>query len=339
LLEPLLAGKAVNEDQTIYEFARSHIGKEAADYLVQPMVSGIFGGLADKLSLESCFPIMSKMEREHGSLVRAMIARKRQAKSQKRKSGSPAGPAGWLTSFKGGLDRLIMRLGDLYSDQIHTSAAATSIQLKDDECQITINHERTLTAKRVVLAIPSYRAAGLVSDLAPKLANRLSAIPYAPISVVSLGYLKSAVNHPLDGFGFLVPRVEKRRILGSIWTSSIFTERAPEAQVQFRNMIGGDGDHESAEFSDEKLVELVQSDLSQILGIAGPPTLTRVYRWKCGIPQYLIGHQRRMREIEAQLEKLGRIDIAGNAYYGIGINDCVKRSYAVAEKISDSLSS
>lgn len=333
LTEPLASGPEEGIDESIYHFVQRRIGTEAADYLVQPMVSGIYGGMADRLSLRSCFPIMRDMEAEYGSLFKAMLAKKKQAKQNGKKSGGPAGPGGWLTSFKGGLYGLIEAFNDRYSDHIETGAPVTRVRRSNGHYLIDLTHDRSCTADHIVLATPAYAAADIVQDIAVDLSRTLNAIPYAPIAVVCLGYHRSAVDHALDGFGFLVPAREERTILGSIWTSSIFTDRAPDDYVQFRTMVGGDGDHVSVDLDDDELLHRVIEDLNAIVGLDGDPDLVKIYRWSKGIPQFKIGHHNVMNEIEKELARLETIHVTGNAYYGIGLNDCVKQSYAVVKNI------
>jgi oxygen-dependent protoporphyrinogen oxidase len=336
LLEPFTPRNRDTDDESIYSFAQRHMGREAADYLIQPMVSGVYGGVADRLSLASCFPIMRKMEDEHGSLVRAMIAKKRGLKGKNANAG-PAGPGGWLTSFRGGLYGIIERFEQLYGEFIDTGKQVTSIGRTDFGFEVRDDHDARLQAKHVVAATPSYISAGLAEKSSPGLAQALREIPYAPIAVVCLGFSRAAVAHDLDGFGFLVPQKEGRTILGSIWTSSIFSGRAPHGQVQLRSMVGGDGDHETPNLPDDQLVDVVMRDLESLLGPLGRPTLTKVYRWQKGIPQYVIGHRATLSRIEAELKRIEGFHIAGNAYFGIGLNDCVKSARATADAICASI--
>ncbi len=333
LMEPFARGIANGVDESVYDFVKRRIGREAADYLVQPMVSGVYGGVAERLSLKSCFPIMKEMEVEYGSLFKAMIAKSRKARKSGKKSGGPSGPGGWLTSFEGGLYAIIERFAKLYDDYIVSGAPVESIAKKGDKTSISFTDGHSETAERVILAVPANDAAKIVSGLSSELSNSLASIRYAPISVVCLGYREDAVKRPLDGFGFLVPQKENRRILGSIWTSSIFSRRAPSGYVQFRTMVGGDGDHASADLSDDKLVDLVVDDMRGIIGITGGPRTIKIYRWKYGIPQYRIGHSAVTELIERELSSIGNLYVTGNAYYGISLNDCVKQSYKIAGSI------
>ncbi len=334
MMEPLSSSLGDTEDESLYDFAKRHMGIEAADYLIQPMVSGIFGGLAERLSLKSCFPIMAEMEKEYGSLFKAMIKKSNKAKTEGKKSGGPGGPGGRLTSVRGGLYGIIERFVELYSDFIQLDTPVKSISREDDAYLIHVENSQTIKTKHIIIATPSYITAEITKQLSESLSESLSKIDYAPIAVVCQGYQKSNIKHSLDGFGFLVPKKENLRILGSIWTSSIFAERTPKDCVQFRSMVGGDGDHESIQLSDADILSTVESDLDAIIGIKAPPEITSIYRWKNGIPQYKVGHSEVMKQIEAELGKFENIYISGNAYYGIGLNDCVKQSYAIAHKFT-----
>ncbi len=333
LMEPFAKARPDGIDESIYDFVKRRIGVQAADYLVQPMVSGVYGGVADRLSLQSCFPIMREMEDEYGSLFKAMIHKAKKAKAEKKKSGSPSGPGGWLTSFKGGLYKVIEQFQEKYQDDISCNMKAKIIVKQNDIFTIIFENDIEIKTKNIILATPTYKAADLVADLSTELSQTFNSIPYAPISVVCLGYKKENIKHKLDGFGFLVPQKENLKILGSIWTSSIFENRAPDGMVQFRTMIGGDGDHESINLSDKELIDTIQHDLNNIVGITGKPILTKIYRWARGIPQFKIGHADIMIKLEQELAKQGNLFITGNAYYGISLNDCIKQSHKVVEQI------
>ena len=183
------------------------------------------------------------------------------------------------------------------------------------------------------MALPSYQAAKITKYISSDLSETLGKIKYAPIAVVCSGYDEKAVRYPIDGFGFLVPQKENQNILGSIWTSSIFKDRAPDGKIQFRSMVGGDGNHDSINLSDEELTSQVTNDLAKILNISSAPEFVKIYRWKYGIPQYHIGHSEVMRSIEENLTQNGNLFITGNAYYGISLNDCIKQSYKITRDI------
>ncbi len=330
LFEPFVSCPKNSVDESVHCFAMRRIGQEAADYLVQPIVSGIYGSSADCLSMQSSFPAMKQMESEYGSLIKAAIAKLRKARAKGKNKQSSDRPGGKLTSFEGGLSTLISKFNDIYGQQIETGMAARSITKIDQDFQIAFNNGHTERAHSVVLAMPAYEAAKIVSGLSCSLSTALSSISYVPLAVVCFGYPAQAVERRLDGFGFLVPLKENRQILGSIWTSSIFSGTAPKGRVLFRTMVGDDGNSPLINLTDAELIDLVKIDLGEILGITGNPEMERVFRWVHGIPLYRTGHDAILTSIEGELESLGNIYITGNAYRGVGINDCVKMSHRVA---------
>jgi len=334
LTEPFAAKAPDGIDESIYDFGKRRIGKEAADYLIQPMVSGVYGGVASRMSLRACFPIMHEMESQYGSLFRAMIAKMRQAKREGKKSGGPSGPGGWLTSFKGGLSRFTDEFGKRYSSEISLNKQVDSVSRKANLFVVRFTDNTETDTRELILALPSNHASKVTGHLSAPLSKTLAAIPYAPIAVVCFGYDSVKVRASLDGFGFLVPSKEKKQILGSIWTSSIFADRAPVGKVQFRTMVGGDGDHDSAKLSDGEMIELVARDLDSIVGLTGDPELVRIYRWEYGIPQYHLGHLERVQTIERELSAISGLHLTGNAYYGISLNDCVKQSFKVVKNLA-----
>ncbi len=201
-MEPFAKARPDGIDESIYDFACRRIGREAADYLVQPMVSGVYGGVAQKMSLQSCFPIMREMEDEYGSLFKAMIAKAKAAKAKGKKSGGPSGPGGWLTSFKGGLDKIVVRFQEMYAPFISTGKSAESITRSDDGFVVKFKDGSSETTRNVIMATPSYETAKMTANLSSELSQALGAIPYAPIAVVCAGYRTDQVKASVDGFGF-----------------------------------------------------------------------------------------------------------------------------------------
>jgi protoporphyrinogen/coproporphyrinogen III oxidase len=338
--EPFIPGRKNDGEESVFDFAARRIGRAAAETFVDPMVSGVFGGLARELSLPACFPVMREMEMRYGGLVKAMIARQMEKRHSRKetgtaakKSGGPAGPGGHLTSFKTGLDVLTRCLGNNLGAIIKRNQTAVQIKRRDDGWNIVDQNGKTTRARQVVIACPTYAAAPMISDFASELSEAFNAFPYAPIVVVATGHRREDVVHPLDGFGFLIPRSQKLRTLGSIWTSSIFSERAPEGYVQFRSMLGGAGDTSVTELSDEQLWDTLKRELDPLIGIRGDPHLLQVYRWERGIPQFTLGHRERRARLERLLEQHPGLFVVGNAYYGVSLNECVKMAYRVSEKI------
>jgi len=339
--EPFIAGRRDDGEESIFDFAVRRIGRGAAETLVDPMVSGIFGGLSRELSLPACFPIMREMEIRHGGLVKAMLARmmanrsaRRQHSSESVKSGGPAGPGGWLTSFYGGLDVLIQKLKQRLQPFIHLDRNVSRIVRREDGWEVSSISGHTICARRVVLACPTYAAADFLKDYDRELASAFAEIPYAPIVVIASGHKRSDISHRLDGFGFLIPRNQGLRTLGSIWTSSIFSGRTPEGYVQFRSMIGGAGDPSALQLSDDELWSTLKRELEPTIGIKNDPALLRIYRWQLGIPQFTLGHRERRSRLEKLASRHQGLYMIGNAYYGVGLNDCVKMAHRVAKEIA-----
>ncbi len=341
--EPFIPARRDDGDESVFDFAARRIGRGAAETFVDPMVSGVFGGLARELSLPACFPIMRELEVRYGGLVRGMIARQRERRREKpgtrpaRKSGGPAGPGGWLTSFKSGLDVLVDRLRETMGPAIKIGRSVSRIARRDGSWEVCDSHDGRVCTRNVILACPTYAAATILSDSDRALSEALEAIPYAPIVVVATGHRRDDIAHPLDGFGFLVPRNQGLRTLGSIWTSSIFSGRAPEGHVQFRTMLGGAGDHEVMNLTDGQLWDTIRRELGPLLGIRGEPVFMKIYRWQRGIPQFTLGHRERRSEIERLAGRHPGLHLIGNAYYGVSLNDCVKMAHRIALKICSDL--
>ncbi len=330
-LELFIPAKRDNSDESIYDFAARRIGREAAEILIDPMVSGIFGGDARQLSLGACFPVMEKMEREYGGLFKAMIKKKRERKDKK--GGGPAGPTGHLTSFRGGLYTLIEKFQELLEKHITLNTGVEHLTRAENGRYLLTFSDRVEEADIIILAVPAYHAARILKTIDNEAADDLLKIPYSNLAVVCQGFRHEDVMRPLDGFGFLVPHSEKMRILGSIWTSVIFPEQAPPGTALFRTMLGGALDNEIIRQEPEKLAEMTISEMSPLMQFKCRPVFQRVFIWDRAIPQYTLGHRERLEKLEKRLEAAGNIFLAGNAYSGIGLNDCIKRSYNIVSQL------
>jgi oxygen-dependent protoporphyrinogen oxidase len=336
--EPFARARPEGVDETVHDFASRRIGEEAASVLVDAMVSGVFAGNTRELSLASTFPKMAAMEREHGGLVRAMVAKKRG-----RKGGGPAGPAGTLTSFDGGLDLLPNAAARALGGSVRTDTPVVALERppSDVPCSscwvVRLGNGETLLADEVVLAVPSGAAAKLLAPLDADVAATLTQIRPASITVVALGYDAAAMGGAPDGFGFLVPRGTGPRILGCLWDSSLFPGRAPDGKVLLRAMIGGAHDPEATELDDRTLQDTVRRDLYSTMGLEAEPILTRVYRHPLGIGQYRVGHAARLAAIERGLKRLPGISVAGSSYHGVAMNACIEHAGPHAEAILERL--
>ncbi len=329
-LEPAARGRP-DEDETIHAFAARRIGDEAADVLVDAMVSGVFGGDARALSLRACFPKMWQMETDHGGLFRALLARR---SAWPRRGGAAIGsPLGRLTSFAGGSEELVRALAASLADAVRTGVDVHEVQHTTRGYRVKVRDGAPIDADVVVLGGGAAATARMVRTLDDGLADTLAGIPSAPMVVACLGFRTERLPAPLDGFGFLVPRTEGLRTLGVLWDSSIFPSRAPGGHALMRVMIGGATDPAAVELDDRQVLAVVEQDLGTTMGIAVPPEFVRIVRHRGGIPQYTVGHLERLARAERQLARWPGLELAGNGYRGVAINACVADAGPTATRV------
>ncbi|MEE8367823.1 MAG: protoporphyrinogen oxidase [Thermoanaerobaculia bacterium] len=363
-LEPFSRAGPGGVDESVHDFARRRIGAEAADILIDAMVSGIFAGNTRRLSLASAFPKMAAMEDVHGSLFTAMIAQMREhraARKQQRKSsenepkaeaetrsGGPTGPGGTLTSFRRGLETLIEHLAEELDGIVRLNHRATAIEPLPAErpdrsdgsrpgWRINADSVDPLEVDAVLIATPAVRAAPMLKGIDPLLGQEVEGIRSAGLVVVALGFESSAIGGPPEGFGFLVPRCQGLRSLGCLWDSSIFPGRAPAGKTLLRAMVGGAHDPEAVELDDEALISVVRQDLEIAMGLTAAPSQVRVFRHPVGIAQYEPGHQARLNLIDERLRELPGLWVAGSSFYGVSMNACVDMAERQAGTILDFL--
>jgi oxygen-dependent protoporphyrinogen oxidase len=332
-------------DETIFGFAARRIGREAAAAMIDAMVSGIFAGDARALSLRACFPRMWQLETDHGGLFKALIA----TRKRRRKDDAVGAPAGRLTSFDGGMEELIRALARSLGPALSTCTPVHALRPGRDSqglrggsaaAGFTLHSPGLsgIEADAVVLAGPALESAEIVRGFDGDLSRMLSDIPTAPLAVVCLGYDERALEAdrgPLNGFGFLVPRVEAVRILGALWETSIYSRRAPAGKALLRVMIGGALDPDAVALDDESLLDIVRTDLATTMGLGIAPEFVRIIRHRRGIPQYTVGHLDRMREIETRLQAYPGLWLAGNSYRGVAINACIAEADGIAAQVVD----
>lgn len=328
-----------DDDESVLAFATRRMGGEAARQLVGAMVAGIHAGDPAALSMPAAFPQLAAMERTHGSLTRALIASRREARRTGRQAGGPAGPTGRLTSFVGGLRELIEALMRELGSRVHLGAEAREARRTGDGWRVAIGGKDEVF-DRLVVTTPPWHAAMLLEDTDPELATPLRDIPWAPVTAVALGFAASDLGDVnLDGFGFLVPPGQGVRALGCLWSSSIFPGRAPEGRVLLRVLVGGARDPDAAGYYDDHLLDLVRYDLGATMDIESEPELVRIYRYPRAIPQYTLGHLDRLRTVRDRLERLPGLLLHGNGYRGVALNDSLRLAGEIAEAaISNQLS-
>lgn len=322
-----------SDDESLAEFATRRLGREAFEKLIDPMATGIYAGDATRLSLKSCFPRIHEIETQYGSLIRGLLKLQARARREKKKDTPTAAPGGKLTSFPEGMETLPAAIAGRLGAGLKTSCQVTSVSGGQGRFQVHTEDGSVEEADRVILAAPAYAQTEILKELLPEVSKQLRQIYYPPVAVCCFGYRKNAVPHDLDGFGFLVPSGEKRKLLGNLWETSIFPGRAPDGQVLLRSIVGGARSEEIALLPDDKLVDAVMFELSAIMGIKSDPDFVRIYRWEKAIPQYEVGHAGRLELIRNELAAHPGLVLGGNAYRGVSLNDCIENGYRIADEL------
>lgn len=332
---PFISPAPQGVDETLAAFGRRRLGKEALDKLIAPMVSGIFAGDPETMSLVSCFPRIAELEREYGGLIRAMIMlakKKKKDMAEGKIVSSAAGPGGVLTSFREGIQYLADALLASLDGIVKRGSAVARVEKGQGRpyrvlCADGSEHEADL----VIAASPAYAVAGMLDGFDVEVSKVLRQIPYASMTVVCFGYERDRIAHPLDGFGYLIPKKEGCSTLGTLWDSSMFENRAPEGKVLLRSMMGGACFPEYVKLGDDEVVARVRRDLKAAMGIEAAPSFVRIFRHPQAIPQYTAGHGKRLEALDSLLKGHPGLILTGNSYRGIGLNDCV----AAAQRASD----
>ena len=327
------------DDESIAAFIRRKFGAELLDRLVAPMVSGIYAGDPERLSLRSAFPAVHKWEEQHGSLIRGMF--KSRPKGEASNGSVRKRPRG-LATFASGNETLVTRLSERLGDSVRCGTRTLAInrapgggEARFEVVCTRAGQQETISAGAVVIAAPARVAAGLLAPLVSAAAD-LAKIEYAPVAVVAGSYMTEHLKAPLDGFGFLVPRPERLRILGTVWNSSLFPGRAPEAQTLLTSFVGGMTDPAAGALPDEPLYQTVESELRRVLGIILAPRIRFAQRWPQAIPQYNLGHAALTAHTLAALAETPGLHLAGNYLEGPAIGACVACSNRVAASVLSS---
>lgn len=313
-------------DESIASFFTRRLGREAYETLVEPLTTGIYAGDGELLSLGATFPGLRSLELEHGSVIRGLLAQPAPAGG-----GSPP-----FVALRSGLGALVSALlQGLRRTTVRTGAAVAAVERGRDGYVLSLpgGAERV---DGVVLAVPAFASAELVASLDPDLAAAHGEIPYASSALVSLGFRDEDVPHPLDGYGYVVPRAEGSDVLACSWTSSKWAGRAPEGSALIRVHTGRYGGRDVGAEADDVLVALAREEVA-LLGITADPAFVRVHRWPRSMPQYVLGHLERVERIEVALEGHPGLAVAGAAYRGVGVPDCIGSGEAAAESVARAL--
>jgi oxygen-dependent protoporphyrinogen oxidase len=321
-----------SEDETVAEMVRRHYGPEMVELLADPLLSGVYGGEASGLSVRAVLPRFADMESKHGSLGRAMLESRKQARKKMGAAANvPARPL--FTSLKDGMQQMVDALvARLDAKALKTSAVVQSVIRQDNGWTVCAGYQ-TDQFDAVIIATPAHAAADLLESTDENLARDLSEIRYSSSVTVTLGYDEKVRRALPPGFGFLVPRSEGHRMLAATFVHNKFPHRAPENRALVRCFLGGARDEPILEMSGKEILEIVRGELRQIIALNAEPLFARVYKWKSAMAQYSVGHLERLQRIEALRQKLPGLALAGNGYNGIGVPDCVRSGTEAAGKV------
>jgi oxygen-dependent protoporphyrinogen oxidase len=307
----ILVPRGRADDESIAAFVRRRFGAEAVDYLAEPLLAGIHAGDAERLSMRALFPRLLEAERQSGSVLRSLRALR----------VAPS-PRGAFVSLPGGIGELV----DGLSSALHAGTVVTGARVTDvgRAGHYSIRSgAASVEARAVILAMPAYGAAAVLRAFDTTLAGLCDGIPYASTATVALGYRREQIRHPLEGSGFVVPRVEPCPLLAATWVTSKWPGRAPEGHALVRAFLGGGRDPHRLERSDDELIDIARGALTDTLDIDGGPVVTRLYRFHRQSPQYEVGHLQRVAAIEQRVSSVPGLFLAGSGFRAIGIPDCI----------------
>jgi oxygen-dependent protoporphyrinogen oxidase len=350
LAEPLIPRRRSDEEESVADFARRRIGRQPAERMVAPFVSGIYAGDSEKLSVQAAFPRLANLETSYGGLIRGTIAKAREARRAKKSAAAvleKAAPARRrLVSFSSGMSLLPQSLAARIGEDLLTGCREIALSMRpsggtgheaDPIFEIEyVRESRTgrFSCRQIVIAVSAFGAAGLIQPLSAEIGSLLGEIEYPRLAVVHAAYDRRSVHHSLEGFGFLAAPSERLNVLGCVWSSSLFTGRAPEGKVLLTTFAGGARNPDITALPDSELVSLVHRDLSNALGIESDPNVVAITRWERAIPQYNLGHAARVRRVEALLKDAPGVHLIGNYLHGVAVGDCVKDADARAREIA-----
>ncbi|MGH8009662.1 MAG: protoporphyrinogen oxidase [Candidatus Binatia bacterium] len=327
LLQPRAAHQ---DDESLGSFVRRRLGREALERVAQPLVGGIYTADPDRLSLAATMPRFLQMEREYRSVIYAMW----QASRKKPQEAKGASGARWslFVTPRNGMQQLVDTLAArLLLGSVRCNHAAAGVRPNNGRWLVECQDGATLQADAIILTTPAFHTAHLVRAFDSQLADCLSGISYSSAATVNLAYRREQVPHPLNGFGFVVPRIENRAIIACTFSSVKYPGRALEGDVLLRAFVGGSLQEDLFNLDDAEMEHAVRQELGQLLGVQAAPLFVRITRYPCSMPQYLVGHLNLVDEIEKRVgEHLG-LALAGSAYRGVGIADCVHSGEAAAE--------
>ena len=327
--EVFISPKREEGDESLASFVRRRFGQETLERIAQPMIAGIYTADPEELSLGATFPHFLQMEREHGSIIRALSRKKDGA------TGKTSGPrCSLFLTLKGGLHSLISKLIQRMP-QVYFHPATKVVRLEKNSCfKISFEKGEIVEADTVCLAIPASSSARLLRDISESMANDLRQIPYDTVATVSLAFHRKDIRHPLNGLDYVVPSIENKKIVGCTFSSIKFSGRTQNSETTLlRAFLGGKASRELLELDDQNVVKTVCGEVCRQLGISTDPILAMMSRWPESIPQYRVGHRQTVERIFAALRNFRGLYLTGNAYDGTGIPDCIRHAFQTADQI------
>ncbi len=337
-LDFFIPAKPLNGDESLGEFVSRRLGRAAYEKLIEPLMSGIYAGDGDLLSLQSTFPYLRDLELKHGGLVKGALVVRQQRKQSNTSQSSQKGI--FLTPETGLAEIVEALLRYLEANHVHlvlnTQVKRVYIDQASHYCLET-DKDDTYIAQGVILATPAFGAAEILSDLSPDLVKELNDIPYVSTATISLAYRLRDLPRRLDGYGYVIPRREGRQALACTWTSTKFPHRAPEGYALLRAFVGRAGQEDMLSWNKDDLLSVAKEEIFQTLGIQAEPVIERVYTWEKAMPQYNLGHPERLTRIKGLVNFFPGMALAGNGYAGIGIPDCIQSGRQAAEQVLDDL--
>jgi oxygen-dependent protoporphyrinogen oxidase len=347
-LDILLPRRAVassngSDDESLAQFVRRRLGQEALERMAQPMVGGIYTADPERLSLRATMPRFLEMERNSRSLIRGMwrARREQQQRSAQAESGTSGARYSLFLSFDEGMQLLVEKLAArLPLDSIRLNARVQSLAFDRtaQHWRLRLTSGEMIECDAVCVALPAYAASSLVREMNAQLADELEAIPYASTATINLAYKRADIAHPLDGFGFVVPIIERRNTLACTFSSIKFAGRAPDGSVLLRAFVGGALQPEMFALDEDAMERAVRKDLRALLGIEKPPLFSLIEKWPRSMAQYHLGHLERVGRIREHLRASPTLKLAGNAYTGAGVPDCIRSGEQAADEIFNALS-
>lgn len=336
LLELGIPANQTPGDETLAAFARRRFGSEAYDYLLEPLLAGISSGDGRTISLRATFPQWSTAELEHGSVIRGMIASRRNESGEAAKRG--------FFSYRTGMETLINALCEFLKGKVRlqTLAGARRLERRETEYELVVDRsgiQRREQFDEVVIALPSWECARLLETLDAQLSRTLMDIPQRSAALVSIGFKEAETRGKLNGTGYLSPQIEGRSASAMTWSSSKWQGRAPAGHDLVRVYFGRGAGGDVVTEDDVTLIQMARDELAEIVGIRGEPVVTSVSRWKQSLPQYTIGHLERVTAIERAVARHSGLAITGNMFHGVGISRCILSAENAIAKLRTDLMS